>query len=137
MRKPASKRTGSRKTPPLAAAPAARSVSVERAARLYRMVRLLADEPRTRRAVLQALRIDVRTFYRDLELLRECQVDVALDGRKYRLVTPLATARLSLPFPDPGLTLGEAEILAKGRTKIHKKMRSLLKAIQPSSPRGS
>jgi predicted DNA-binding transcriptional regulator YafY len=109
--------------------PEARSVSLERAVRLFQVVDLLAEKERTRRHLLQALKIDIRTFYRDLELLRDCGIQVILLSRCYRLVTPAARALDALPFPDPGLSLGEAEVLAKGRTKVHKRFRELLATI--------
>jgi hypothetical protein len=112
-----------------AAGGAGKAVTLERAARLYRLVGFLADGARTRKAILQRLGIDIRTFYRDLELLRACRVSVALAGRKYLLETASARARLALPFPDPGLTLGEAQVLAKGKDKVHQKLRGLLRAI--------
>lgn len=105
------------------------SVSLERATRLHRLVELLGDGPRTRAQVLSKLKIDIRTFYRDLELLRECRIDVTLDARKYALVPDVKDALNALPFPDPSLTLGEAQILAKGRSKIHAKLRDVLKQI--------
>lgn len=108
-----------------------KAVTLERAARLYRLVDFLADGPRTRKALLQRLKIDIRTFYRDLELLRECGIRIVLAQRKYTLAAEPKAARLALPFPDPGLTLGEAQELAKGRGKVHKKLRELLKGIIP------
>lgn len=109
--------------------PEARSVSLERAVRLFQVVDLLAEKERTRRHLLQALKIDIRTFYRDLELLRQCGIQVTLDNRYYRLATPAAQARSALPFPDPSLSMGEAEVLAKGRTKVHRRLRELLAIV--------
>lgn len=109
--------------------PSAKAVTVERAARLYRLLNLLATEPRTRSAVLQRLRIDIRTFYRDLELLRDCGIEVELIGRKYTLVGKARQLLDALPLPDPGLTLGEAKTLSKGRTAAHAKLRKLVKQI--------
>ena len=114
-----------RKTPVVTAS----SVSLERAARLYRLVEYLGDGARTRAQILSKLKIDIRTFYRDLELLRLCHIDVSLDNRKYALTAPAREALMALPFPDPCLTLGEAQVLAKGRSKIHQKLRDLLKQI--------
>lgn len=113
-----------------AVAPPSKGVTLERAARLYRLVLFLGEAARTRKAILQKLKIDIRTFYRDLELLRDCAIAVGLEKRKYVLETPAAVARLALPFPDPSLTLGEAHELAKGRGKVHKKLREQLKAIE-------
>jgi hypothetical protein len=112
-----------------ASVPPPSSVSLDRAARLYRLVELLGDGPRTRAMILKKLKIDIRTFYRDLELLRECAIAITLDRRKYYLEDPIKETLGRLPFPDPCLTIGEAQQLAKGRTKIHKKMREVLKEI--------
>lgn len=105
------------------------SVSLERAARLYRLVEWLGEGPRTRAQILNKLKIDIRTFYRDLELLRECQIDIALNSRKYVLLPDVKSALMVLPFPDPCINLGEAQQLSKGRLKIHQKLRDVLKQI--------
>jgi hypothetical protein len=117
----------SKRAAPPAASPS--SVSLDRAARLYRLVELLGDGPRTRAMILNKLKIDIRTFYRDLELLRECKIEITLERRKYSLDGAVKETLGRLPFPDPCLTIGEAQQLAKGRTKIHKKMRDVLKVI--------
>lgn len=106
-----------------------KAVSQERAVRLYRMLGFLGTGPKTRAAILQRLRIDIRTFYRDLELLRDCKIVIDLEHRKYSLSGKLAETLERLPLPDPGLTLGEARILAKGRTPVHVKMKKLVKAV--------
>jgi predicted DNA-binding transcriptional regulator YafY len=125
--------TSAAKTP---AAAQAKSVTVERVTRVCRLLEFLSESPRTRAAILQKLRIDVRTFYRDLELLRECNILVELAKRKYQLCSPHAKeAWALLPLPDPGLTLGEAQALASGRTKVHEKLKVLLKEILGAKPR--
>ena len=111
------------------AAPTQASVSVDRAARLYQLVEFLGAGARTRPLILKKLKIDIRTFYRDLELLRENQIEVTLERRKYALHLSVKAAVSMLPLPDPRLTLGEAQLLANGRTKVHKKMRGLLGQI--------
>jgi hypothetical protein len=127
-----------RRTSPNAAALLTKSVTVERVTRVCRFLELLGEGPKTRAAVLQRLRIDVRTFYRDLELLRECNIVVELTKRKYHLVSPeVKEAWSHLPLPDPGLTLGEAQSLSSGRTKVHEKLKNLLKEILGSKPRKS
>ena len=114
-----------RKTPVIPAS----SVSLERAARLYRLVDYLGDGARTRAQILSKLKIDIRTFYRDLELLRDSRIEVALANRRYALAHSPEGAQQALPFPDPCLSLGEAQQLAKGRSKTHLKLRGLLKQI--------
>lgn len=116
----------------------AKSVTVERVTRMCRLLEFLGESPRTRAAILQRLRIDVRTFYRDLELLRECDIVVELTKRKYHLLSPaVKEAWTRLPLPDPGLTLGDAQALSHGRTKVHEKVKSLLKDILGTKPRKS
>jgi len=111
------------------APPAPKSVSLDRASRLYKLIKLLDMGPKSRAVLLRKLKIDIRTFYRDLELLRECRIAVTLERRMYELAQDAGKALAALPFPDPGLTLGEAKLLARGRTAIHAKLRRLLAAI--------
>ena len=110
--------------PPPAAAKSA--VTPERFARLVRLVWLLAEKPQPRSALSRRLRLDVRGFYRDLELVRTAGVPVTLAEGRYRLGGRLGDALALLPFPDPHLTFGEAAQLAKGRTAAHRKLRELI-----------
>src|SRR5260370_40499322 len=89
-------------------------ITVERAARLYRILAALRSGPKTRAELLAHLQMDVRGYYRDLEKLRELGVSFALRDRKYRLAMPFAEAMSRLPFPDPQLNVREAMELAKG-----------------------
>jgi predicted DNA-binding transcriptional regulator YafY len=116
-----------RMTPPPSSA--GKAVSLERAHRLFRLLKFLDKGAKTRALVLKRLRIDIRTFYRDLELLRDCGIIVELANRKYSLGQPAARLIPLLPFPDPGLTLGEAQQLAKGRTAVHKRLKGFLDQI--------
>jgi predicted DNA-binding transcriptional regulator YafY len=118
-----------RKTP--AKTSAATGVTPERFVRLYRMVRLLAGSPQTREAIARRLRLDVRGFYRDLDLLRSSGVAVDLEAGRYTLAQDTDDALAHLPFPDPHLTLGEARMLAKGKSTAH---RALMKAIEGVLP---
>jgi hypothetical protein len=110
-----------KRTSPLSAP--ARTVSAERAARLYRLLQLLGAGPQTRDGLKRRLRLDIRGFYRDLELLRAAGISVPLKERRYTLEGGLEAAFARLPFPDPALTLGEAIQLAKGRTAAHRKLK--------------
>jgi predicted DNA-binding transcriptional regulator YafY len=122
----ARKRTTSRaQVPP----PAARGgLTAERIVRLYQLLRLL-DAPQKRETLIRRLRIDVRGFYRDLESLRSVGVAVTLEGGRYRLDEEMAHALSRLPFPDPQLTCGEAETLAKGRSAVHRKLRAQIERL--------
>jgi len=106
-----------------------KAVTPERAARLYRLLRLLAAGPQSRATLARRLRLDVRGFYRDLELLRAAGIELELHEGHYRLSEAAAVAVARLPFPDPHLNLGEAVQLAKGRTQTHRKLRRQIARI--------
>lgn len=117
---------------PVAAEPDKASVTPERAARLYRLLQVLRDGPQTRGTLMRRLRLDIRGFYRDLDTLRKAGVEVQLNGRRYQLAGRTADAVLLLPFPDPHLTLGEALILARGRTRAHRLLKQQISQIIPA-----
>lgn len=102
------------------------SVTPERFTRLYRFVKLLQSGAQTRSAIVKKLKFDVRGFYRDLELLRESGIEIEYANRRYALTGDAQGALGKLPFPDPMLTLGEAEALARGRTALHKRLTNLI-----------
>jgi predicted DNA-binding transcriptional regulator YafY len=108
-----------------------RAVTAERAARLYRLLQLLGAGPQTRAALTRQLRRDVRSFYRDLELLRAAGIDLPLRDRRYTLDEDVTAATARLPLPDPNLTLGEAVELSKGRSPAHCKLREQIALIVP------
>ena len=105
------------------------AVSPERAARLYRLLQLLAKGPQSRATLLKRLRLDVRGFYRDLELLRLSGIVVSLHERRYALEGERSEAVSYLPFPDPRFSLGDAIQLAKGRTQAHQKLREQIAVV--------
>jgi hypothetical protein len=108
---------------------ATKAVTADRSARLCRLLRYLGGGARTRDALARHLGLDVRSFYRDLELLRTAGVPVALDAKRYTLGEDVKAAIARLPFPDPHLTLGEAEQLARGRTTAHTKLKGQIEQI--------
>src|SRR5713226_6674467 len=110
------------------AAAASKSITTTRAARLNRLLQLLGIGPQTRPALTRRLRLDVRGFYRDLELLRTAGIILPLRERRYS-IDRVAAAIARLPFPDPLLCLGEARKLAKGRTTAHWRLQELIKRI--------
>jgi hypothetical protein len=120
-RKPAAK-------PALSAA----GVTPERFVRLYRMVKLLAGSSQTREALARRLQLDVRGFYRDLDLLRSSGVSIALTGGRYTLEQDADAALALLPFPDPRLTLGAAKTLAKGRSPVHRALADTIARMVPT-----
>jgi predicted DNA-binding transcriptional regulator YafY len=104
---------------------AAPVVTQQRAGRLYKLLSLTAESARTRKALTGRLKVDVRGFYRDLELLRGLGVEVAYDGEKYRLTGELDDALARLPFPA-GLSLRDAMTLARGSTEAHRRLKKKL-----------
>jgi predicted DNA-binding transcriptional regulator YafY len=106
------------------------SVTLERAARLFRLLNMLGDGPQTRAVLVRRLRLGIRGYYRDLEILREVGISVEMAGGRYHLRDELAMALERLPFPDPALNLGEARMLSRGRSSAHKKIREHLEKIE-------
>ncbi len=49
---------------------------------------------------------------------------------QYLLADKLSVAIERLPFPDPGLTLGEARQLSRGRSGVHRKFRAQIARIE-------
>ncbi|HTT83820.1 MAG TPA: hypothetical protein VMF67_10095 [Rhizomicrobium sp.] len=120
------------KPPAKPASPAAGDITRERFVRLYRMVKLLAGGLRTRENLARRLRLDVRGFYRDLDLLRSSGVSIMLAHGRYTLEQDAEDALALLPFPDPRLTLGAAKTLAKGRGPVHRALAVTIARIVPS-----
>ena len=106
------------------------SVTAERAGRLHRLLKILAKGPQTRGILLRKLRLTVRGFYRDLELLREVGIDISSASGKYSGPENLDDAIGRLPFPDPSLNLAEARQLSTGRSQAHKKIKAMLQSIE-------
>lgn len=76
------------------------------------------------------LRRNVRAFYRDLNLLRACGIDVVMQDRKYSLKQNMEDAKDLLPFPDPRLRLGEAVALSKGSASGNRKIKETIEKLQ-------
>lgn len=112
-----------------AAEEALRAVTPERARRLYRLLRMLAAGSQTRPDLMKRLRLDVRGFYRDLELLRASGIELPVFHRRYTLAMKVELAVARLPFPDPRLTLAEALQLAKGRSPAHRKLKEQIDRV--------
>jgi biotin operon repressor len=113
------------------------TVTAARAARLHRLVLLLSKQPQTRDMLRQQLGVDVRDFYRDLNLLREWGIEVPMRERHYELSMPLESAYARLPFPDPHLSVAEALQLAAGRTAAHRKLKSIVHQVLQGKPKGA
>jgi predicted DNA-binding transcriptional regulator YafY len=110
-------------------------VTAARVARLYRFIRLLAKGPMLRTVLLRRLGLNQRGFYRDIELLRAVGIRVEPDEGRYSVRPSFEAAVNLLPFPDPQLSLGEAQRLARGNTSAHKTLRRKVQEI--TNPAGS
>jgi predicted DNA-binding transcriptional regulator YafY len=109
------------------------TLTAQRAARLYRLLTLLANGPQTRQQLLRRLKLDVRGFYRDLEALRGLGMEVHTgDDNRYALLSSLEDALARLPFPDPGLNFRDVQQLAKGDTSAHRKLKQKINSFLSS-----
>lgn len=109
-------------------------VTLPRAGRLYRLLSLTAEATRTRKVLLTRLKVDLRGFYRDLELLRALGIEITCDGDKYQLVGELDDALAKLPFPDPGLSFRDVLALSRGTGDAHKKLRRRMESFTGPAP---
>ncbi len=104
-------------------------ITLARAARLHRLVRLLAERPRRRDELLSALVIGLRTFYRELERLHRCGVKVQLRDKAYTLLSTAKEAEGRLPFPDPQLSFAEMAELAQLPGAAAQRLSQLLNSV--------
>lgn len=109
-------------------------ITLGRAARLHRLVSSLAAGPRTRDEVLILLAVGLRTFYRELELLKRCGVKVKPAGKTYELRSTAAEAEGRLPFPDPQLSFAEMAELAAGPGPAASRLRAMLASVVETVP---
>jgi predicted DNA-binding transcriptional regulator YafY len=109
------------------------SVTPERASRFARLIRLVGKTPRERTLLLDKLDVDLRGFYRDVRVLRDLSIDIKNSGSLYFLNEGADEARAKLPCPDPQLTVAELQVVAKGNTEAHRKLKRLLETILGST----
>jgi hypothetical protein len=104
-------------------------ITLQRAARLHRLVRYLAEHPRTRDAILSHLGLGLRTYYRELELLKRFGVKVRHREKLYTLMSTAEQAEGRLPFPDPQLSFAEMAELARCPCEAGKRLAELLDSV--------
>jgi hypothetical protein len=101
----------------------------------------LAEGPRGRNEILKTLRVGLRTFYRELVLLKRCGVKVRHKAKLYHLVHTASEAEGCLPFPDPQLSFAEMAELAQCPCPAGRRLADLLAWVinqpEPSPRRGS
>jgi hypothetical protein len=112
-------------------------ITLGRAARLHRLVMLLAEKPRGREQVLSTLAIGLRTFYRELELLKRCGVKVQQKDKAYVLQGTSEQAEGRLPFPDPQLSFAEMAELARHPGPAAERLAEMLHSVinAPAPPK--
>ncbi len=91
--------------------------------------------------ILSELGIGLRTFYRELELLKKCGVKVRHKHKLYHLVPTAAEALGRLPFPDPQLSFAEMAELAESDCAAGRRLAGLLAAVvsepAPAKPKSN
>ncbi len=117
--------------------PPAVHVTLQRASRLHRLVVFLSAAPSGRTAVLAELCIGLRTFYRELELLKKRGIKVRFQQKLYHLVGTREDAEGRLPVPDPELSFAEMAELAQCPCPAGERLAGLLAAVvsPPRSPK--
>ncbi len=111
-------------------------ITLGRASRLYRLVTMLQAEATSREALLDRLAIGLRTFYRELDLLKKCGIKVKREGKSYILRSTMAEAETRLPFPDPQLSFAEMAELAKMPGDASRRLDEIYKSvIEPPAPK--
>jgi predicted DNA-binding transcriptional regulator YafY len=104
-------------------------ISLNRAGRLHRLIALLSEGARRRDEILDELGIGLRTFYRELELLKRCGIKVQFQGRAYRLRIPADQAERRLPFTDPQLSFAEMADLSRHPGPASRRLAELLARV--------
>lgn len=121
--------------------PGAVRITLARASRLHRLLAVLAESPRKREDLTALMGVGLRTFYRELELLRRCGIKIRQGQGQYVLRTTLAEAEGRLPFPDPQLSFAEMAEIAAGPGTAASRLAELLRSVtsqtqdRPRSPR--
>ncbi len=106
-----------------------RTITSERATRLFRLLTMIGKHPQPRPDLLQELDLDIRGFYRDLQFLRDLGITIDLVDTGYTLRSSFEQALAILPFPDANLNLHEAIQLSDGRSQAHRKLKALVEQV--------
>ena len=88
--------------------------------------------PTSRDTLLDQLAIGLRTYYRELDLLKRCGIKVKRDGKTYHLSSTIPEAEERLPFPDPQLSFAEMAELAAHPGAASKRLAAILKSVVDS-----
>ncbi len=85
------------------------------------------------------LKIGLRTFYRELDLLKRCGIKVRHKEKLYHLSISADEGVGRLPFPDPQLNFAEMTELAQSPGPAGKRLAELLASVvnPPDTPKRS
>jgi predicted DNA-binding transcriptional regulator YafY len=104
-------------------------ITLGRASRLHRLVTMLEAAATSREALLDRLEVGLRTFYRELDLLKKCGIKVKRDGKSYLLRSTMADAEARLPFPDPQLSFAEMAELTRLPGEAAKRLAEIYQSV--------
>lgn len=104
-------------------------ITLGRASRLHRLVTILVAGSTSRDVLLERLAIGLRTYYRELDLLKRCGIKVRRSGKDYHLTSTVAEAEERLPFPDPQLSFAEMAELAAHPGPASKRLAEILRGV--------
>ena len=105
-------------------------ITLARASRLYRLVGVLDEANASRERLLTRLGFGLRTFYRELELLKKCGIKVKQTGKVYELQSESREeAQGHLPFPDPQLSFADMAELSSYPGSASKRLGKLLESV--------
>jgi predicted DNA-binding transcriptional regulator YafY len=104
-------------------------ISPGRAGRLHRLILLLAAGSHRREDLLVELGIGLRTFYREIELVKRCGIKVQNKDRKFSLLTTAEQAERRLPFTDPHLSFAEMADLSRHPGPASRRLAELLARV--------
>jgi predicted DNA-binding transcriptional regulator YafY len=111
-------------------------ITLARASRLYRLVTMLESQATSRDTLLESLSIGLRTFYRELDLLKKCGIKVRREGKSYVLRSTMVEAEARLPFPDPQLSFAEMAELARLPGDVARRLDEIYKTVvNPPAPK--
>ena len=109
----------------------AQVLTPQRAARLCKLLRLLRDGPQTCTMLIRRLPARCARLLSRSGMAAPFGIAVLMANSRYHLEEDAEKVIARLPFPDPQLTLGEAMLLAKGRTAAHRKLKEQISRIIP------
>jgi len=94
----------------------------------------LEVEATSREVLIDRLEIGLRTFYRELDLLKKCGIKVKRAGKTYLLRSTMADAEARLPFPDPQLSFAEMAELARHPGDVARRLDEIYKSVVEPPP---